>query len=579
MYRKKLGKACPVALAALLVAGLATMGQAADGTVVTGEADGFGGKITAEVTLDENNQIVDLTLTGADETPEIGGAALETLKEAILANGSVDGVDAVSGASVTSAGVFDAVNNAINGGGEAASDETEAGETEAAETEAGETDAAKEEGAANDVAGPSHGLAFSSSGRVGPGADDTGVGIYSLNEIIAYVVFDADGRIMDLEVDQLEVGTANYSGEHMPNLTGLPGQSYSTDADHDGKADGEVEQTDDNYVAEVASWITKRQRGDTYQLNSATWTEEMDQFEETFKGMTIDELKDWYATYCSDVNGRPLHGTSEDEKDIAKYDALTDDQKAEMDAISTATMSLNDAHGNIIGAIEKAYENRQALEGATEIAKIGLAIENEGAPGHGADDQGVSTYTFDTLATGTCFDSEGKIVGVYSDIMEVSSPNTSNEFVPKFTGFPGQSFNTDEDFDGKIDTAAEQTDDTFLEQVASWTTKRERGDTYQMPSGTWADEMDIFQNRFRGMTTDELNEWYATYCSETSGKILFAETGVEEDDAKFAAFTDDQKAELDAVTGASMSLGNQESGILSSILKSWDNAKDTSITF
>lgn len=77
----------------------------------TGEGTGFGGAVTAEVVL-AGDKIVGLTLTGEGETPDIGGAALETLKTAILEAGSLDGVDAVTGATLTSNGVFDAIQNA-----------------------------------------------------------------------------------------------------------------------------------------------------------------------------------------------------------------------------------------------------------------------------------------------------------------------------------------------------------------------------------------------------------------------------------------------------------------------------------
>ncbi|WP_102341624.1 FMN-binding protein [Galactobacillus timonensis] len=35
-----------------------------------GTADGFGGTITAKVTVDESGKITDLVLTGEDETPD-----------------------------------------------------------------------------------------------------------------------------------------------------------------------------------------------------------------------------------------------------------------------------------------------------------------------------------------------------------------------------------------------------------------------------------------------------------------------------------------------------------------------------
>lgn len=80
-------------------------------TVVTGEGEGFGGAITAEVTL-AGDKIVGLELTGESETPEIGGTAMAALKESILAAQGLDGVDAVSGATLTSNGVFDAIKAA-----------------------------------------------------------------------------------------------------------------------------------------------------------------------------------------------------------------------------------------------------------------------------------------------------------------------------------------------------------------------------------------------------------------------------------------------------------------------------------
>ena len=80
----------------------------------------------------------------------------------------------------------------------------------------------------------------------------------------------------------------------------------------------------------------------------------MNLFEGFFAGMTTEEVTAWYEAACSDLNGRPLHGTSEKEEDVKKYEALSDQQKQELDGISGATMSLRDPHGDILGAIEKA---------------------------------------------------------------------------------------------------------------------------------------------------------------------------------------------------------------------------------
>ena len=304
-------------------------------TVVTGEAEGYGGTITAQVTL-AGSRIIGLELTGNQETPEIGGEAMTALKNSILENESLDGIDVVSGATWTSNGVFNAIRTAMG-------EETGSGTEESA---------AQEE---IQAAGITHGLGFYSNGRLGPGSDDQDTGVYSFNEVVAYVLFDDAGKILDLEVDQLEVAMPNYDGESMPDFTGFPGHSYNADEDHDGTVDAVLEQTEDTFLSQIEGWQTKRERGSSYKLNSGTWTDEMNIFEEFFAGMTTEEVSAWFADYCSDVNGRPLFGTSENEEDIAKYDALSQEEKDAMDAVSGATMSLRDAHGDILGAIEKAW--------------------------------------------------------------------------------------------------------------------------------------------------------------------------------------------------------------------------------
>ena len=523
---------------------------------LTGQAEGYGGPISVTVTA-AGDRIIDLEITGSDETPDIGGTAISSLRTAIVENQGLDGVDAVSGATWTSNGVFDAIRTAM---GDAVEEDTAL--------------ASQEEIQASEL---THGLGFYSNGRLGPGSDDQGTGVYSFNEVVAYVLFDNEGTILDLEVDQLEVATPNYDGESMPGLTGFPGQSYNADTDHDAVVDTVLEQTEDSFLADVDSWQTKRERGSSYKLNSGTWTDEMDIFEEYFKGMTVDQLQDWYSKYCSDVNGRPLFGTSENEEDIAKYEALSDEDKAGLDAISGATMSLNDSHGNILGAILKAYDNRRPVE-AEKISKIGLGITNTGRLGPGSDDQDVGVYSFNTQASGVCYDGDGRIAAVYTDVMEVATPNYDGESMPGLTGFPGQSYNADEDHDAVVDTVLEQTEDSFLAQIDSWQTKRERGSSYKLNSGTWTDEMNIFENFFVGMTTEEVSQWFADYCSDVNGRPLFGASENEEDITKYEAFTDEEKSSLDAISGATMSLRDAHGDILGSIEKAWTNAKDTNIT-
>lgn len=78
----------------------------------TGEAQGFGGTVTVTVTTDADS-ITEAAIEGSDETPTIGGAALETLIEQIKTaqNSEIDGV---SGATMTSNAVKAALKQALD---------------------------------------------------------------------------------------------------------------------------------------------------------------------------------------------------------------------------------------------------------------------------------------------------------------------------------------------------------------------------------------------------------------------------------------------------------------------------------
>lgn len=80
--------------------------------VVSGVGQGFKGDITATVSY-ENGKIIDLSLVGPDETPDIGGTALDTLEKQILQNGTTNGVDVVTGATYSSKGAFNAIDDAM----------------------------------------------------------------------------------------------------------------------------------------------------------------------------------------------------------------------------------------------------------------------------------------------------------------------------------------------------------------------------------------------------------------------------------------------------------------------------------
>ena len=116
-------------------------------------------------------------------------------------------------------------------------------------------------------------------------------------------------------------------------------------------------------MTEISSWVTKRARGDGYKVGIGTWTSQMDAFEKIFVGKTVAEVEEWFKKYTSDKNGRPLKDASEDAAEKAKYDALTAEEKAMLaDVTSSATMSLNDAHGNIIAAIKDSFANKETIK-------------------------------------------------------------------------------------------------------------------------------------------------------------------------------------------------------------------------
>ena len=76
-----------------------------------GEAQGFGGAVKASVTVDEV-YINEVKLTGEGETPDIGGAALSALEMEICKQQTIE-IDGVSGATITSDAVKEAVGKAL----------------------------------------------------------------------------------------------------------------------------------------------------------------------------------------------------------------------------------------------------------------------------------------------------------------------------------------------------------------------------------------------------------------------------------------------------------------------------------
>lgn len=92
------------------------------------------------------------------------------------------------------------------------------------------------------------------------------------------------------------------------------------------------------------------------------WWKQMDFYQGIFIGKTVDEVEAWFATYGNDANGRPLNPESKDAKEKAKFAALSDaDKQVAVDARSGATMSIMDAHGNVIAALRDAWNKRKPM--------------------------------------------------------------------------------------------------------------------------------------------------------------------------------------------------------------------------
>lgn len=553
---KKIRSVLAAAAAFSLAACASTPSASAAAKVVTGTADGFGGTIKAEVTVDESGKITDLVLTGEDETPDIGGKALPELQKAIVAAGTVEGVDGVSGATYTSKGVFDAVRNAL-------------GTSTPAPTVSAQTVSAS---------GLKQGLAIVSTPRLGPGSDDKDVPVYSFNEVIAYVVSDANDRIVDLEVDILELITPNHDGKDDNYLGMWPGQTYNLDADGDGSVEGTLEETEDSWTDRLSGFRTKRQLGSSYKMNSGTWSEEMDIYENWMKGKTAQELEDLFDSEFSDLNGRPLNGKSDKEDDVAKAGQLSDAQKADIDSLSGATMSLRDAHGDILGAVITALEHAQPLRSDADIASLGLGVNLVPRLGPGSDDKDVPVYSFNVTAAGVLYDADGRIVDATVDILEIITPNHDGKDDNYLAGWPGQTYNNDSDGDGTVDGELTETEDDWVARIGQFRSKRTLGDAYKMNSGTWSQEMDAYEDWFVGQTADELKGNFAALFSDVNGRPLNGKSDKEQDVAKAGQLSDEQKAQIDALSVATMSLQDGHGDIVGAVESSYANAKASLIS-
>ncbi len=328
-----------------LASGISIDGALTDGTY-PGEAEGFAGPLKVEVTVADGKVCAVKVLENVD-TAEIYATAEASVLPAIVAAGTVNGVDVQAGATFSSKGILMATANALQAAGATVTAAQAAPPPPPVEP-------VKAEGAVY------HGLGAVPNFRVGPGKDSTETQVYSFNVTMASALFDEAGKILDVQVDIYEVSTPNYDGESMPHFSGWPAKEGYNVTDHaTGTVSGTSDNSEDAIKAEVNGWLTKRERGATYAMNPQNeWFQQMDFFEGWMIGKTVAEIREWFAANTT-AAGRPIKPDTDKEEDIAKLAALSEEQKADLaDVLAGATMSISDAHGLILEAIEEAYANK-----------------------------------------------------------------------------------------------------------------------------------------------------------------------------------------------------------------------------
>ena len=95
----------------ILLTLLLTLGGVALADTYEVETQGFGGALSVSVTV-EDGVITDVTIVGDSETPGLGAVAVDTMDDAILA-AQAPAVEGVSGATVTSTAIVNAVTEAL----------------------------------------------------------------------------------------------------------------------------------------------------------------------------------------------------------------------------------------------------------------------------------------------------------------------------------------------------------------------------------------------------------------------------------------------------------------------------------
>jgi len=187
-----------------------------------------------------------------------------------------------------------------------------------------------------------HGIGMVPNYRFRGGAKD------NLNVTTASVVFDEAGRIVDLEWDVLEMTPTMFQWQ--PATITVAEQGPVNDA--------------------ILAFESKREEGFAYgmaksALTKKEWFEQLDFYEEFFKGMTVTEVAMWFNKYC-DVNGRPYKLAFPEkmtDADKAVVATFTEAEKQMLtDVTTSATMSLQDGHSYFIKSLLKTWAGRVEIK-------------------------------------------------------------------------------------------------------------------------------------------------------------------------------------------------------------------------
>lgn len=164
--------------------------------------------------------------------------------------------------------------------------------------------------------------------------------VFSTSTVNANAIFDKDNKVISVQFDSLEI---------VPEAEKEGGTIFP------GWPDAKI--TKDVVTKDVANWKTKRERGDA--AYGMDWSVQINAYQAFFKGKTVAEIEQWFAKNASDANGKLLTDKVTSDPDKAKYAKLSDtEKKALADVTSGASISLKDPHGDLIGALKKAFENK-----------------------------------------------------------------------------------------------------------------------------------------------------------------------------------------------------------------------------